>query len=439
MKINISSYVSITPRIIPCSTNCTIVIKARYQFVSLTGNYSVTIFPRYQYSYDSVMEGAFYEPFVVAADNGVIKFNYDFEQEQEYIIQIKSVVEQGKITPVIESSVYGLKEDLYKKKVMKGDLHLHTTFSDGLESPEHRTVMARENGFDFLAITDHNGYHGSKYLIEKMKVCPNNMVFLRGEEVHAKSCPVHILSLGASNAIAPSVTKMDPEQVRCLEYLKEKYASSLDKSVNLDAFVAAMDVFEKIRLAGGLSVLCHIYWDAVDGTHHKRMGAPEQLIDALVKECTFDAFEITSGAPENDLKANYLQEAYYREKLPVNFPVIGITDTHSTLKDISIFGKNYTIVFVDECSEFGIIEAIRNKYSVSVDGVGNTICHGEIRLIKYATFLIEHYFPTHDQIVRIEGEIMQRILEGNHSYLEILGKLIDDNKNAIMQEWRIYA
>lgn len=173
MKINISSYVSITPRIIPCSTNCTIVIKARYQFVSLTGNYSVTIFPRYQYSYDSVKEGAFYEPFVVTADNGVIKFNYDFEQEQEYIIQIKSVVEQGKITPVIESSVYALKEDLYKKKVMKGDLHLHTTFSDGLESPEHRTVMARENGFDFLAITDHNGYHGSKYLIEKMKVCPN--------------------------------------------------------------------------------------------------------------------------------------------------------------------------------------------------------------------------------------------------------------------------
>lgn len=439
MKVNISPYVSIAPRIVLCSTNCTIVIKAKYQFVSLLGNYSVAIFPKYQYSYDSIKEGAYYEPFVVAADNGVIKFNYDFEQEQEYIIQVKPAVEQGRTIQVIESSVYALKEDLYKKKVLKGDLHLHTTFSDGIESPEHRAVMARENGFDFLAITDHNSYHGSKYLIEKMKACPNNMVFIRGEEVHAKSCPVHILSLGASNAIAPSVTRMDLSQIRHLECLKEKYASRLDKSVNCDAFVAAMDVFEKIRISGGLSVLCHIYWDAVDGTNHRRMGAPEQLIDALVKECAFDAFEITSGAPENDLKANYLQEAYYREKLPVNFPVIGITDTHSTLNGISIFGKNYTIVFADECSEFGIIEAIRNKYSVSVDGVGNTICHGEIRLIKYATFLIEHYFPTHDQIVRIEGEIMQRILEGNHNYLEILRNLIDDNKIAIMHEWRIYA
>ena len=322
---------------------------------------------------------------------------------------------------------------------MKGDLHLHTTFSDGLESPEHRTVIAREKGFDFLAITDHNGYHGSKYLIEKMKACPNNMVFIRGEEVHAKSCPVHILSLGASKAIAPSVTKIDDEQANKLAHIKKKYEDKLDKSVNCDAFVAAMDVFEKIRLAGGLSVLCHIYWDAVDAASHKRMGAPEQLIDALVEECNFDAFEITSGAPKYDLKANYLQEAYYREKLPTNFPVIGITDTHSTLEDISIFGNNYTIVFVDECSESGIIEAIRNKYSVSVDGVGNIICHGAIRLVKYATFLIEHYFPMHDQIVQIEGEIMQRILEGNHSYLEILRKIIDDDKEVITREWRIYS
>ena len=45
----------------------------------------------------------------------------------------------------------------------------------------------------------------------------------------------------------------------------------------------------------------------------------------------------------------------------------------------------------------------------------------------------------HDQIVQIEGEIMQRILEGNHSYLEILRKIIDDDKEVITREWRIYS
>ena len=272
-----------------------------------------------------------------------------------------------------------------------------------------------------------------------MRLCPNNMVFIKGEEVHAKSCPVHILSLGASEAIAPLVTKVDNVQKSKLSDLKKKYEGNLDNNVNSDAFVAAIDVFDKIHQAGGLSVLCHIYWDAVDGINHRRMGTPEQLIDALVNNCSFDAFEITSGTPEGDLKANYLQEAYYREKLPPNFPIIGITDTHSTLDGITIFGKNYTIVFAEECSENGVIEAIRNGFSVSVDGVGNTICHGSLRLIKYATFLIEHYFPLHDQMVCIEGELMQRILEGNHSYLEILDKCINDDKDLIQSEWSIYG
>jgi len=439
MKINIASYITVTPRIIPQDSKCTVTIKPKYNFILLHGNYTVSIFPRYKYSYSSTQEGSYYEQFTVTANDGIIDFSYYFGSEQEYIIQIKPESEKGKAIHVIETSVYALASDLFSRKIMKGDLHLHTTFSDGLESPEHRAIQARKSGFDFIAITDHNSYSGSKYLIEKMRLCPNNMVFIKGEEVHAKSCPVHILSLGASETIAPLVTKVDNVQKSKLSDLKKKYEGNLDNNVNSDAFVAAIDVFDKIHQAGGLSVLCHIYWDAVDGINHRRMGTPEQLIDALVNNCSFDAFEITSGAPEGDLKANYLQEAYYREKLPPKFPIIGITDTHSTLDGITIFGKNYTIVFAEECSENGVIEAIRNGFSVSVDGVGNTICHGSLRLIKYATFLIEHYFPLHDQMVCIEGELMQRILEGNHSYLEILDKCINDDKDLIQSEWSIYG
>lgn len=439
MKINVVPYMSITPRILQCNSVATITITPKCNFISLRGNYLVAVFPRYKFEYNSDREGSYYKPFTVLAENNALTISYYYESEQEYIIQIKPEVSEGRIEQVIETSVYALENDLFSKKVMKGDLHLHTTFSDGLESPLHRTVQARKNGFDFIAITDHNGYHGSKFLIEKMKSCPNNIVFIKGEEVHAKSCPVHILSLGASSAIAPLVTNIGDKQNTKLMDLKKRYASNLDDSVNCEAFVAAMDVFNKIREAGGVSVLCHIYWDAVDGTNYKRLGAPEQLIDALVENCTFDAFEITSGAPEKDLKANYLQESYYREKLPKNFPIIGITDTHTTLEGLSIFGKNYTIVFADECSEQGILNAIRSGFSVSVDSVGQTICHGSLRLIKYATFLIERYFPFHDQVVHIEGELMERILFGNHTYMQTLDKAIIDNRESIQKEWIIYS
>lgn len=439
MKINIAPYVSVVPRTLPSNAVCSIRIEPKYNFTAFNGCYSVTVFPRFEFPYSGKRQGAFYEPTIVFAQDGILKFDYKFENEQEYIIQVKPEKEKGKNVQVVETSVYALADDLYSKKVMKGDLHLHTTFSDGLESPEHRAVQARKTGFDFIAITDHNGFHGSKYLIEKMKHCPHNMVFLHGEEVHATSCPVHILSLGAASAIAPLVTNIDDKQRAKLDELMKKYKDVIGEGVDADAFVAAMDVFNKIHETGGLSVLCHIYWDAVDGMNHKRMGAPEYLINALVDNCQFDAFEITSGAPKYDLKANYLQETYYREKLPKNFPIIGITDSHTTLNDMTIFGGNYTIVFSDNCSETAIIDAIRQSYSVSVDGVSdNVICHGSLRLIKYATFLVENYFPQHDQVVNLEGQLMQRILDGNHSYINILEKAITDNKQIIKKEWKIY-
>ncbi len=38
----------------------------------------------------------------------------------------------------------------------RGDLHAHTTHSDGMLSPSELIDLAREQGLDFLAITDHN-------------------------------------------------------------------------------------------------------------------------------------------------------------------------------------------------------------------------------------------------------------------------------------------
>jgi len=40
----------------------------------------------------------------------------------------------------------------------KGNLHTHTTLSDGAYDPESVVKLYRENGYDFLAITDHNKY-----------------------------------------------------------------------------------------------------------------------------------------------------------------------------------------------------------------------------------------------------------------------------------------
>ncbi len=43
---------------------------------------------------------------------------------------------------------------------MKGDLHSHTTLSDGRNSLEEMAAAAKERGYQYLAITDHSASHG---------------------------------------------------------------------------------------------------------------------------------------------------------------------------------------------------------------------------------------------------------------------------------------
>jgi DNA polymerase (family X) len=43
---------------------------------------------------------------------------------------------------------------------LKGDMHMHTTASDGLQTAEEMALAARERGLEYVAITDHSASHG---------------------------------------------------------------------------------------------------------------------------------------------------------------------------------------------------------------------------------------------------------------------------------------
>jgi DNA polymerase (family X) len=43
---------------------------------------------------------------------------------------------------------------------LKGDMHMHTTASDGLQTAEEMALAARERGLEYIAITDHSASHG---------------------------------------------------------------------------------------------------------------------------------------------------------------------------------------------------------------------------------------------------------------------------------------
>lgn len=50
-----------------------------------------------------------------------------------------------------------------KRKMLKGNLHTHTTRSDGKLTPEECIRLYKENGYDFLALTDHRIYNYTNF------------------------------------------------------------------------------------------------------------------------------------------------------------------------------------------------------------------------------------------------------------------------------------
>ena len=52
--------------------------------------------------------------------------------------------------------------DIPGYRVLKADFHMHTVFSDGEVWPVTRVIEAWKDGFDVMAITDHDGYHPHK-------------------------------------------------------------------------------------------------------------------------------------------------------------------------------------------------------------------------------------------------------------------------------------
>jgi DNA polymerase (family X) len=60
----------------------------------------------------------------------------------------------------LEAARDGALPELVTLEDLKGDLHMHTTASDGLQTAEEMALAARERGLQYIAITDHSASHG---------------------------------------------------------------------------------------------------------------------------------------------------------------------------------------------------------------------------------------------------------------------------------------
>ena len=319
----------------------------------------------------------------IDVSDGEAKFDFTPFGEQRHRVYIDTGARKASF------EIYSLEEDLYKLTPFKGDTHLHTTESDGLFTPIETVSAYYEAGFDYMAITDHHKYAGSAKMAATMDKIAKHFKVYPGEEVHNRGMGYfHIINLGASASVN-EIINADPDGVfekttQNAAEIKKQYA--LPDSIDEKEFAFRLWVSQKIREFGGLSVLCHPYWDAY-GEYN--MQTP--MLEFLLENGIFDAFEVVD---DDDHTGNgvTLQTAIYNEMRAngIKVPIVGSSDCHSVVSDV--FDKFFTYAFCENVND--VKQAVKDLKTVAVERIGNEYrVYGPFRLVKYARFLCDNLEP----------------------------------------------
>ncbi|MEO8243346.1 MAG: CehA/McbA family metallohydrolase [bacterium] len=92
----------------------------------------------------------------------------------------------------------------------RGNLHTHSTRSDGVLAPEEVCRRYRDEGYDFLALTDHFVGHFGYPIVDTVPMRTNSFTTILGAELHSGAMANgelwHILAVGLPEDFAPSNT-----------------------------------------------------------------------------------------------------------------------------------------------------------------------------------------------------------------------------------------
>ena len=374
-------------------------------------------------------------------DDGCLRFECTFEGEGEYFVKLFQDPETT--NHFVQFSVYSLEEDMRGRVPLRGDLHLHSFgSSDGCQAPEVFAADYRGNGYDFMVISDHYKYYPSLEAIEKHNGL-TDLTIVPGEEVHLPLNDVHYVNFGGTYSVNALVTPSQNQEKagddlkwRSLDgkapdpMTKEEFKEMIkerSKSVPREheserlSYAVLEWTYEHVKNGGGLGIFPHPYW------LYPQMQLPEDYTEFIYRQKPFDAFEVLGGGTYYQI--NGFQTGFYYDMKAkgVVRPIVGSTDSHSSTEyyKSTLNFKNLTastIVFAKENTRLGLIDAIKDSYSVAVDSIDpNYRLVGDFRFVKYASFLLEHYFPLHDLACNAEGYYAKQYLTtGDNRAKEVL-------------------
>lgn len=378
---------SIWPSIVPANTESKMTIMAneraylfhegaKYQLALIAVNSDESYYKLFARKYIDVV-----------AHDGVITFSFLFEKEQEYTILLN---EDDKTIDTLH--VYSLYEDLYCLTPLKGDLHSHSCRSDGLRDPAAHAGHYREQGYDFLALTDHNRFYPGGEIDEVYGSANTGLIRIPGEEVHSPGSSIHIVHVGGRKSVADVYVNHRQDYEDAIQEYYKKVPDFVPDDLK-ERYGQAMWVTDSIHEAGGLAIFPHPFWRPKGSM---TFNVFDEFAMMILKSGMFDAYELIGAMDLPDANRSVALWADLRsEGYPIK--VVASSDVHAygTSESFPFF---FTICFAEKKEADSIVDAVRGGWSVAVETYGSdrtkqSRCFGSLRLVSYAQFLLKYYFP----------------------------------------------
>lgn len=373
---------------------------------------------------------------VTPNSDGDLELAHYFEGEQKHAIKIIRPQTDLEATPYPDIThrqkrhentdallyVYSLDADLYGMRCFKGEVHCHTYESDGIQDVCHTVGNYRTAGYDFLAITDHYISMPSNKAKQIFKSAPIDMTLLLGEECHVPTEQIHAVHIGGCESVN-AYFREHPDQAE-QEILAIETDLTSPPHINRRDYAWRVWIARKAQEFGGIAILTHPHWIWFD-TYFMASAITQQLLTDGV----YDALDITDQEADTTVALwAEMQARGYR------IPVVGCTDSHYTDANNPHLPARggYTLVFAPDRSEHSILTAIREGRSLAVNAAGSPErIQGPYRLVKFARFLLDNYYPIYKRLCHNQGVLMSEYAnDASPTDIDTILRLLNDRSES---------
>lgn len=355
--------------------------------------------------------------------DGKLSADADFERECRYTLLVKDKTikidkaKKNRLKNIVAAfPLYALKPDLYALAPFKGDSHIHSTNSDGKNKPQEVALRCYEVGLDYQAISDHKTYETSQDMKNLFAKFPTSMSFLNAEECHESY--VHVHNFGGNQSVSNYIKNNRAEFEKSVEAIKNTLPRDLPDSVISNVAIAEAE-FDLIRRFGGIAVLNHPFW--YPQLKGKFVHLESGILNLLSDRKKYDAYEYINSSCGH-VTASMAANHYPYHAAPK--PIMGCSDAHR----VEMQGTGYTIVFAKNSCFDELKKSILSNLSVAAYELETktkkcVFIFGDNRLADFAYFLLDEYFPEHDDLIAREGKLIESALKENSSDFSEIEKI----------------